>query len=111
MQRRLENRRKAGRLFDQVVALQQIQRGQAGGTGYRVSGIGVAMSELSNVLRSRLVHKGVVDFARSNDCAQRYRTVSDLFSRVHDVRDDAEVLRAGPFTHAAKSSDDFIEDQ
>ena len=107
----LEHRRQGGGLLDQVVVGQQLQGRQAGGAGNRVAGVGVAVAELDHVLRSRLLHEGVVDLAGGDHCAQRDGTVGDLLGGVHDVRGHAEVFGTGPFTHAPKRRDHFVEDQ
>ena len=111
MQRSLELRRQLGGLLDQVLALEQLQGGQASGTGDRVRRVSVAVGELDHVLRRRLLHEGVVDLTAGDHRTQRDGAVGDLLGDVHQIRGHTEELRAAPLAHAAKAGDHFVENQ
>ncbi|MNF83241.1 hypothetical protein D3C84_655610 [compost metagenome] len=111
MQGRGELGRQLGGLLQQVLPLEQLQRGQAGGAGHRVGRVGVAVGELDHVLGRGLLHEGVVDLAAGDHRPQGNGAVGDLLGGVDDVRGHAEVLGAAPGAQTTEGGDHLVEDQ
>ncbi len=109
--RAFEMRRQLGGLLHEVFPRQDLQRGEAGGAGHRVRRVGVTVGEFHGVFRNRLPHEGLVDLPAGDHCAQRHGAVGNLLGNIHDVRGDAEILRAAVSAETTEAGDHLVEDQ
>src|SRR5690606_24781787 len=107
----LEVRNDFGGTVNQAVAVEQVERGNAGCAGHRVGRVGVAMGEFHHVFGEVLAHEGVVDLAVDHHGPHGDGAVGHLLRDVHDVGGDTEEFRTGGGAHAAEGGDDFVKDQ
>ncbi len=95
--------------LEQLLVAIDVERGEAGGAGERMAGIGVAVEQLDRVLRP--LHERVVDVLAHDDAAHRHRAGSDALGEGDHVGDDAVALGGEGEAEAAEAGDDFVEDQ
>jgi len=99
----------AERLVEEVLLLVGVQRGERGGTGQRMAGVGVAMEHVDGVVRA--AHEGVEHAVRHEGGTHRHAAVGDALGGGDHVRRDAEALCAEGVADAAEAGDHFVEDQ
>ena len=99
--------------LEQVLLLVQVQRGQGGGTGHRVAGVGVAVEELDGVIGRVAVcaHHGVVDAVGADHAAHGHDAVGDALGEVQHVGLHAVEIGAEAGAQTAEAGDDLVEDQ
>ncbi len=109
MKRFLPGFRETGAARQQAFFFVNLKRGDAGGAGNRVAGIGVAVEELDGVLRAG--HHRVIDLAACKHSTHRDRAVGQALGRGDEIGHDAEVIGRERRSKASKAGDDFVEDQ
>ena len=99
--------------FEQLVLLEQLQRGDGRCAGHRVARVGVTVKELDGVLGTAGVgvHHGVVDTVATDHAAQRNHAVGHALGKVQHVGHNAVIVGAEVGAHAAKACDDLVKNQ
>ena len=95
-------------MAEDVLFLEHVERGQCGGAGDRVAGIGIAVKQFD---AGRRVHEGVVDMLFGEHRAHRDDAVGQAFGGRHHVRLDVEVVGRERRAEAAETGDDFVENE
>src|SRR5690606_34360584 len=107
----LEVRNDFGGTVNQAVAVEQVERGNAGCAGHRVGRVGVAMGEFHHVFGEVLAHEGVVDLAVDHHGPHGDGAVGHLLRDAHDVGGDTEEYSTVGGAHEAEGGEAFVKDQ
>ncbi|RYP50280.1 hypothetical protein DL770_011107 [Monosporascus sp. CRB-9-2] len=105
-----ERRRQRTRALEQPFATIQVQRGHRRGRGQRVGRIRIAVEQLNRAWRAG-IDDGVVHRLAHGHGAHRHGGVVDALGHRQQVRRHAKELGRRCRAQAAKTGDDFIEDQ
>ena len=105
----LEVRREFGRAVEQPLVAIDAERGERGGAGQRMAGIGVAVEQFDQVFRP--AHHGVVDIRAHRDPAHGHGRVGQPFGHRHDVGSNVETLAREGRAEAAEPGDHLVEDE
>ena len=73
-----------------TMMLKDIQCGESGGTGHRVSTVGISVGQLDHVFRLIHVHQTIVNLARGQHGAHGDGAIGQPFGDIHHVRFNPE---------------------
>jgi hypothetical protein len=98
---------------ENVVRLENIERGERGAAGQRVAGVGMRVQEGAG---HRVVEESVVDRVAGEDDGERQVAPGDAFRQAHEVGADGVAIIRGLFVGeegagAAAADGDFVADQ
>ena len=89
----------------------KIDRGDAGGAGQRVAGIGVAVEQFDPRHVAGCVDDGIIHMPRRCHRAHGHGGVGEALGQADDVGRDAEAFSGSGRADAAETGDHFVEDQ
>ncbi len=105
----LEMRGEFGGALEQCFVAVGVHRGDGGGAGQDVGGVGVAVEKFDGAWGAG--HEGFVDVGGGNGGTHRHCGVGDALGQAEDVWRDAETVGGEGGAEAAEAADHFVEDQ